>query len=87
MDEKALVGRLWLDVTNVMASNPKRKKIDFWLPSVAHERLCLSSLICLPHWWSLNIPRGRRTSAAKVFKGKYEVERVWKGGGGRGGPN
>ena len=37
---KTLVGRLWLDVTNVMASKrSKKENFDFRLPSVAHERL------------------------------------------------
>ena len=44
--EKALVGRQWLDVTNVMASKrSKKEKNDFRLASVAHERLCLSSIV------------------------------------------
>ena len=37
---KTLVGCLWLDVTNVMASKrSKKEKFDFQLPSVAHKRL------------------------------------------------
>ena len=41
--ENALVGRLWLDVTNVMASKrSKKEKLYFRLPSVVHERLFLT---------------------------------------------
>ena len=43
---KALVGHLWLDVTNVMASkcSKKEKKFNFRLPSIAHKSLVKENL-------------------------------------------
>ena len=74
--EKLLLMTLaWLNKRDGVKTRPKREKFKFRLPSLAHKRLCLSSLMLLPSLTRVNLLKKTLVNLEQPFNLPWIVTR------------